>query len=163
MGINTMVLEALPHLKELTSRLRFIHQTGEADHERVAAGHRQAGTQARVEKFIYEMPQAYAESSLLICRSGSSTLAEIAAVGRASVLVPLPTAADNHQEKNARVFSDAGAALLLNQGAGAGERLAQLIRELVADASRIDRMEQAVTSYCRPNAAREIVEGLTHA
>jgi UDP-N-acetylglucosamine--N-acetylmuramyl-(pentapeptide) pyrophosphoryl-undecaprenol N-acetylglucosamine transferase len=161
-GINVMVLDSLPHLGALKSRLRFIHQTGEADFERVLEGHRQAGTNARVEKFIYEMPAAYAESSLLICRAGSSTLAELASVGRAAVLVPLPTASDNHQEKNARVFSDVGAALLLEQGAGGGERLAKLIQQCVADRSQIDRIEQAVTAFCRPDAARDIVETLAH-
>jgi UDP-N-acetylglucosamine--N-acetylmuramyl-(pentapeptide) pyrophosphoryl-undecaprenol N-acetylglucosamine transferase len=163
LGINTMVLEALPHLTDILPRLRFIHQTGEADFERVLDGHRKAATQARVEKFIHEMPEAYAQSSLLICRAGSSTLAEIAAVGRAAVLVPLPTAADNHQETNARVFSDAGSAFLLKQGQGAGEKLAQLVRESVANPSRIDHMEQAVTAFYRPNAARDIVESLRNA
>jgi UDP-N-acetylglucosamine--N-acetylmuramyl-(pentapeptide) pyrophosphoryl-undecaprenol N-acetylglucosamine transferase len=163
LGINTIVLESLPHLRDLRSKLRFIHQTGEADHERVARGHREAGTQARVEKFIHEMPQAYAESSLLICRAGSSTLAEIAAVGRASVLIPLPTASDNHQEKNARVFSDAQAALLLKQGPGAGEELARIVRSLVSEPSRLERMEGAVTAFCKPDAARQIVETLSHA
>jgi len=161
-GINLMVLESLEHLGELKSKLRFIHQTGEADYERVSEGYRKAGVPARVEKFIHEMPQTYAESSLLVCRSGSSTLAEIAAVGRASVLVPLPTASDNHQEKNARVFSDAHAALLLLQGPDGGKRLAELVRSLVADTSRIERIERAVTAFCRPHAAREIVETLAH-
>jgi UDP-N-acetylglucosamine--N-acetylmuramyl-(pentapeptide) pyrophosphoryl-undecaprenol N-acetylglucosamine transferase len=163
-GINSLVLEALPLLQDLKSRLRFIHQTGETDYARVAEGHAKAGSEARVEKFIHEMAQAYAQSSLLICRSGSSTLAEIAAAGRASVLVPLPTAADNHQETNARVFSDAGAAWLLKQGTGAGVQLAQLIRDCVSDASAVGRMEQVVTTFYKPDAAREIVQGLiTHA
>lgn len=159
-GINTMVLESLQHLTEVRGRLRWIHQTGDSDYERVREGYHKAGIEARVEKFIHEMPQAYAESSLLICRSGASTLAEIAAVGRAAVLVPLPTASDNHQEKNARVFSEAGAAVLLLQGGGAGERLAHLVRELIAETGRIDRMESAVIAFYRPDAAREIVETL---
>ena len=163
LGINSLVLEALPLLQDLKPRLRWIHQTGEVDFDRVAEGHRQAGSQARVEKFIYEMPEAYAQSSLLICRSGSSTLAEIAAVGRAAVLVPLPTAADNHQETNARVFSDAGAAFLLKQGVGAGLQLAAIIRQAVLDSSQVDRMEQAVIAFYRPDAARLIVETLNHA
>ena len=94
---------------------KFVHQTWRGGFTSACSeGYRKAGIPARVEKFIHEMPQAYAESSLLICRAGASTLAEIAAVGRASVLVPLPTASDNHQEKNARVFSEVGAAELLS-------------------------------------------------
>ena len=160
MGINTMVIEALPFLTDLKQRLRIIHQTGEFDYERMVEGHQKAGTHARVEKFIHEMAAAYAESSLLICRSDASTLAEIAAVGRAAVLIPLPTASDNHQEKNARVFSDSGAAFLLKQGPGSGAALAKLIREAVENPARIDQIENAVTAFYRPNAARDIVEAL---
>jgi UDP-N-acetylglucosamine--N-acetylmuramyl-(pentapeptide) pyrophosphoryl-undecaprenol N-acetylglucosamine transferase len=163
-GINSLVIEALSELRDLFPRLRFVHQTGEADYGRVAQAYRAVGVadgKARVEKFIYEMPQAYAESSLLVCRSGASTLAEIAAVGRASVLVPLPTAADNHQETNARVFSDAQAAFLLKQGQGAGFELARIVRECMADPARLSRMEQAVTAFCKPDAARDIVERLS--
>jgi UDP-N-acetylglucosamine--N-acetylmuramyl-(pentapeptide) pyrophosphoryl-undecaprenol N-acetylglucosamine transferase len=163
LGVNSMVLAALPFLEDLKGKLRFIHQTGEPDYERVVEGHRKAATHSRVEKFIHEMPAAYAESSLLICRSGSSTMAEIAAVGRASVLVPLPTASDNHQETNARTFSDVGAAFLVPQGSDSGERLAKVIREAVTDPARIDRMEEAVTAFYRPNAARDIVESLKNA
>lgn len=163
MGINSIVLDALPHLRDVLPRVRFIHQTGEADFDRVAEGHGAMATGARVEKFIFEMPEAYAVSSLLICRAGSSTLAEIAAVGRASVLVPLPTATDNHQEKNARVFADTQAAFLLKQGEGAGEQLANLIRALMAEPERLTRMEKAVTAFYRPDAAHQIVENLSHA
>ena len=81
--MNTLVLEALPYLKPLYPHLRFIHQTGEKDFERVKKAHADAGTNARVEKFIYEMAATYESASLLICRAGASTLAEIATVGRA--------------------------------------------------------------------------------
>ncbi|MGZ3709420.1 MAG: undecaprenyldiphospho-muramoylpentapeptide beta-N-acetylglucosaminyltransferase, partial [Bdellovibrionota bacterium] len=123
--MNSLVLEALPLLSDLKSRLRFIHQTGEKDYERVAAGHLAAGYTSRVEKFIYDMPECYAQASLLICRSGSGTMSELAAVGRAAILVPFPFASDNHQEANARVFSDAGAAWLLRQQEAKGEDLAR--------------------------------------
>lgn len=160
MGINTLVLDALSHLEDLKPRLRFIHQTGEKDYQRVLDGHQKAGTQARVEKFIYDMPEAYAAASLLVCRAGSSTLAEIAAAGRASVLVPFPYASDNHQEKNARLFVDAGAARLLVQASANGEDLARIIRELHADTTRIEAMESAVRAFYRPDAASDVVRAL---
>jgi len=161
LGMNTIVIEALGFLPDLKDRLRWIHQTGEADFERVAAAHVKAGfSSSRVEKFIYEMPAAYAQASLLICRAGSSTLSEIAAVGRAAVLFPLPTAADNHQEKNARVFSDVGAAVTLPQRETRGEDLARVIRELVSDSAKIAEMESRVQAFYRPEAARDIVRGL---
>lgn len=158
LGINNLVLEALPILGSDLRRVRFIHQTGEKDFDRVLKGHQEAGSQARVEKFIYDMPAAYAESSLLICRAGSSTLAEVAAVGRASVLVPFPFASDNHQEKNARLFSDRGAARLLVQAEATGADLARLIQEALSDPTELQRMESEVRQFYRPQAAQDIVE-----
>lgn len=159
-GINSLVLDALPHLADLLRRIHFIHQTGERDHERVREGHARAGSHARVEKFIHDMPGAYRDACLVICRSGSSTLSELAAVGRASILVPFPYASDNHQETNARVFADAGAAHLLIQGKARGEELADLIRQAINDPAGTERMGQAVTAFHRPLAACDIVDKL---
>jgi UDP-N-acetylglucosamine--N-acetylmuramyl-(pentapeptide) pyrophosphoryl-undecaprenol N-acetylglucosamine transferase len=161
MGINTLVLESLDHLKSALPRLRFIHQTGERDFERVRDGYAARGVSARVEKFIHDMPEAYAQASLLICRAGSSTLAELAAVGRASILIPFPQAADNHQEVNARVFVDRGAAELLIQGKSTGRDLADLIGRLIADTSRIDAMESAIARLYKPESAQDIVKALS--
>ncbi len=161
-GINTLVLEALEAMGEEGKRVRVIHQTGEKDYDRVAAGYAKLGMQgARVEKFIYEMPQAYAQASLLVCRSGASTLSEIAAIGRASVLVPFPQAADNHQETNARVFSDRGAAVLMKQGETRGADLAALIQDLRSHPQKIHEMEKRAAELHRPGAAERIVEVLS--
>ncbi len=159
-GINTLVLDALASLRDLLPKLRFIHQTGEKDFDRVAEGYRSAEATARVEKFIHDMPDAYAQASLLVCRSGSSTLAEVAAVGRAAILIPFPKASDNHQEKNARVFSDAGAAYLLLQERSTGAELARIFREAIADPANLARMEKVVTAFHRPSAAKDVVRGL---
>ena len=159
-GVNSLVLSALPYLSDLKNKIRFVHQTGEADYERVLEGHRKNETQSRVEKFIYDMPSVYQESSLLICRTGSSTLAEVAAIGRAAILIPLPTASDNHQELNARVYSEANAALCLNQQKATGEDLAKAIRELLVNDGRLRKMEESVTQFYFPNAAQNIVQGL---
>jgi UDP-N-acetylglucosamine--N-acetylmuramyl-(pentapeptide) pyrophosphoryl-undecaprenol N-acetylglucosamine transferase len=159
-GINSLVLAALPHLGDFLARIRFIHQTGEKDFDRVRDGYQKLEIPARVEKFIYDMPAAYSAASLLICRAGSSTLSEIAAVGRAALLIPLPTAADNHQEKNARAFFEAGSASLLRQQEAKGEDLARLIREFILDEKHIVQMEKSVVQFCRPRAAEDVVRGL---
>lgn len=156
-GINTLVLDSLAELGDLKGRLRFIHQTGEKDWQRVVDGYEKAGFTARVEKFIYDMPSAYAEASLLICRAGSSTLAEVAAVGRASVLIPFPYASDNHQEKNARIFVDAGAARLLVQFQSKGSDLARIIREMVEKPSQLEAMEKSAGTFYKPDAAKDVV------
>jgi UDP-N-acetylglucosamine--N-acetylmuramyl-(pentapeptide) pyrophosphoryl-undecaprenol N-acetylglucosamine transferase len=165
MGINSLVIEALAHLTPVRDRLRFIHQTGEKDFARVEAAHRaftaSGSPAARVERFLHDMPECYAQASLLICRAGSSTLSELAAVGRASVLVPFPQASDNHQEKNARIFTDRGAGQLMIQGQATGADLARFILEALADPSRIDAMEREVAKFYRPDSAKEIVEALS--
>jgi UDP-N-acetylglucosamine--N-acetylmuramyl-(pentapeptide) pyrophosphoryl-undecaprenol N-acetylglucosamine transferase len=160
LGINSLVINSLPELVRYGKKIRFIHQTGEQDFERVRKAYEAAGVEARVEKFIHDMAGAYAESSLLICRSGSSTMAEIAAVGRASVLIPFPFASDNHQEKNARVFVDAGAARLLVQKDAKPADLLAIIDELVREPAKVDAMEKSVSHFYRPQAAQSIVSEL---
>ena len=160
-GINTLVLDSLSGLKMRMKELTIVHQTGENDYERVREGYVKAGIQARVEKFIYEMPEMYSNSTLIICRSGSSTLSEIAAVGRASILIPFPQASDNHQENNARVFSDAGAAVLLLQGQTQGEDLAKAIFDFLDHPEKLRTAETRVREFHHPKAAERIVAALS--
>jgi UDP-N-acetylglucosamine--N-acetylmuramyl-(pentapeptide) pyrophosphoryl-undecaprenol N-acetylglucosamine transferase len=166
MGINTLVIDALEHLREASARhglhLRWIHQTGEKDYERVRAAHEKHATGGRVEKFLYDMPECYAQASLLICRAGSSTLSEIATVGRASILIPL-VSADRHQEFNAGLFARSGASEMLLQKQTSGEALASLILALAKDTARIEAMEQSVTQFARPDAVDRILSGLLSA
>lgn len=160
-GINSLVIEALPLLEDIKDKLRLVHQTGERDYDRVCAGYAKANFSGRIEKFIYEMAAAYSDASLVICRSGSSTLSELAAVGRAAVLVPFPFASDNHQEKNARVFSDVGGAFLLLQQGANGLDLARIIRKAYQHPAILDQMEKAAMSFYRPDAASTIVTDLS--
>jgi UDP-N-acetylglucosamine--N-acetylmuramyl-(pentapeptide) pyrophosphoryl-undecaprenol N-acetylglucosamine transferase len=159
-AINSLVLSALPFLMDLKGRLKIVHQTGERDYLRVLEGYQKLEFQFLVERFIDDMPSIYRQSSLLISRAGSSTLSEIAAVGRASILIPLPTAADNHQEVNARVFAENHAAELLVQATATGEGLARLIREFVSHPEKISVMEKKVREYDKPQAAERIVAAL---
>ena len=152
-----------PTFKDLQPKLRFVHQTGERDFDRVRQGYQAAGFEGRIEKFIYDMPAVYAEASLVICRAGSSTLSEIAAVGRPAVLIPFPQAADNHQEVNARVFSEAGAATLFLQPRAyeeGGTDLAQRIRSWLSDPQALREMARKVAGFHKPEAAGEIVASL---
>ncbi|MBY0471226.1 undecaprenyldiphospho-muramoylpentapeptide beta-N-acetylglucosaminyltransferase [bacterium] len=157
-GINTLMLEALPHLKSIQGKLKIIHQTGEKDFERVKAGYASAGVPARVEVFIHDIVDCYSAASLLVCRAGSSTLSEIAAVGRAAILIPFPFAADNHQEKNARKFEEAGAAKVLVQSHSKGEDLAREILEFYRHPERLNPLEKAAQAFYRPNAARDVIQ-----
>jgi len=160
-GINTLVLDSFEYLRDLLPKLRFIHQTGERDFDRVVAGYKRAGIEARVERFIYDMPECYKAASLVVCRAGSSTLGELAAVHRAAILVPFPFASDNHQEKNARLFVDRGAAELMIQGKSNGRELADKIRNHFMNPKNLTEMEDGVSKFHAGNAPFKIVSLLS--
>jgi UDP-N-acetylglucosamine--N-acetylmuramyl-(pentapeptide) pyrophosphoryl-undecaprenol N-acetylglucosamine transferase len=157
-GLNTRVLEALPHLEELRGRLEVLHQTGAADAARVREGYAAAGVKAQVVEFIDDMSGAYARASLVLCRAGATTVAELTICKKASLLVPYPLATDDHQAVNARALVDAGAALMFREAELTGESLARTLRTLAADPEGLRRMERAAGHLGRPEAARELVD-----
>jgi UDP-N-acetylglucosamine--N-acetylmuramyl-(pentapeptide) pyrophosphoryl-undecaprenol N-acetylglucosamine transferase len=157
-GLNMRVIEALPHLHDLRDRLRLVHQTGARDREAVEKGYRAVGFEPDVREFITDMSQAYAEADLVVCRAGATTLAEITVCKKASVLVPFPAAADNHQVLNARSLVDAGAAVMIEERELTGELLAGEIRSILLDPERRERMEVSAGRLGNPQAASEIAE-----
>ncbi len=126
-SINLALLDALDHLGSVKDRLHFIHQTGQTDEAEVQAGYKHKGFSADAQAFIFDMVEQYRKASLIICRSGATTLAEITALGIPSVLVPYPFAAHNHQEHNARALESNGAAQVILDKDVNGERLARII------------------------------------
>ena len=111
-----------------------------------------------MEPFIDAMDREMKAAGLIVCRAGATTLAELAAAGRPAILVPLPTATDDHQRHNALALQDAGAAEVIEQKDLTGERLAERILALAADADRRKRMSAAARRLARPRAADEIVD-----
>ena len=156
-AINVAMVEAAPRLAE-GNRVVITHQTGERDLEFVRDGYRRAGLDARVEPFLFTMDREINDADLVICRAGATTLAELTAAGRPSLLIPLPTAADDHQRLNAEVMRDAGAAEVLAQPELTGDVLAARMLELTADRRRLDAMSAAAKQLARPDAARVIVD-----
>jgi UDP-N-acetylglucosamine--N-acetylmuramyl-(pentapeptide) pyrophosphoryl-undecaprenol N-acetylglucosamine transferase len=151
-------VEAAPRLAANGPHLRLTHQTGERDVEMVRAGYRTAGLDAEVEPYLFDMGVRIAAADLIVCRAGATTLAEITAAGKAAILVPLPTATDDHQRRNAEVLLSAGAAEMLLQADMTGPTLADRVLKLAADADRRARMARAARSLARPDAARVIVD-----
>ena len=111
-AINMAMVEAAPRLAAAASRVAITHQTGERDLEMVRDGYRRAGLEVRVEPFLFAMDREMKAADVIVCRAGATTLAELAACGRASILVPLPTATDDHQRKNAQVLERGGGAVV---------------------------------------------------
>ena len=157
-AINVAMVEAAPQLAAGRPPLRLTHQTGERDVEMVRTAYRQAGVQAEVEPFLYDMGRQLATADLIVCRAGATTLAEIAAAGKPAILIPLPTATDDHQRMNAETVAAAGAAQMLLQRDVTGPVLAGHLLALAGDAERRSRMSAAARSLARPDAARVIVD-----
>ena len=157
-AINMAMVEAAPRLAAHRGGVAITHQTGERDLERVRDGYRQAGLDARVEPFLYEMDREMKAADLIVCRAGATTIAELTAAGKAAVLIPLPTAADDHQRKNAEVLARAGAADLIEQKDLTGGRLADRVLALVGDRGRRVAMAAAARRFAKPDAARVIVD-----
>ena len=157
-AINVAMVEAAPRLATIHGGVAITHQTGERDLERVRSGYERAGVKARVEPYLFAMDREIKGADLVVCRAGATTLAELAAAGRPSVLVPLPTAADDHQRKNAEVFRDGGAAELIEQRTLSGAVLAERVTALVSDRSRLQAMAAAAKTFAKPDAAKVIVD-----
>jgi UDP-N-acetylglucosamine--N-acetylmuramyl-(pentapeptide) pyrophosphoryl-undecaprenol N-acetylglucosamine transferase len=157
-AINVAMVEAAPRLAASGIRLAITHQTGERDLDLVRAAYERAGLAARVEAFIFQIDGEMKAADLVVCRAGATTLAELAASRTASILVPLPTAADDHQRKNAAVFAKAGAAIVIDERELKGEALTSALKELVTDPDRRARMSAAARTLARPDAAARIAD-----
>jgi UDP-N-acetylglucosamine--N-acetylmuramyl-(pentapeptide) pyrophosphoryl-undecaprenol N-acetylglucosamine transferase len=138
--------------------MAITHQTGERDLELVSDGYSRAGLQARVEPFLFAMDTEVKAADLVVCRAGATTLAELTAAGRPAVLIPLPTAADDHQRKNAEVLAAAGAAEIIQQKDLTGSVLAGRITSLIGDPVRLAAMASAARELARPNATMVIAD-----
>ncbi len=158
--LNLAVLAAAPILARRVAGLDLVHQTGPRDLDVVKDGYRQAGLAARVEAFLDPVAREMAMADLVISRAGATTLAELAASGRAAVLVPFAAATDDHQRRNARVLVGAGAAVMVEEAELSGERLAERVAELLGDGTRLSSMAGAMHGFARPDAAGLIVARL---
>ena len=136
----------------------FIHQTGERDYNTVRQAYEDRGVPAELYPFIENVPEAFARADLVISRSGASAVAELAAAGKASILVPFPASAEQHQVENARVLERAGAARLVLQSELTPERLAEEVRVLLESPQRLVEMERAAGKLSRLDAAARIAD-----
>jgi UDP-N-acetylglucosamine--N-acetylmuramyl-(pentapeptide) pyrophosphoryl-undecaprenol N-acetylglucosamine transferase len=166
-AINEAMVAALPKLKQIPGELRIKHQTGAADFEKVKAAYAAAewGEGADVRSYIDNMMADFAEADLVLCRAGATTTAELIAAGKASIMVPFPHAADDHQRKNAEALQSAGASRMILQHELSGERLATEIGRLVQSPQEIDRMEKSSRKLAHGDAAAaavDMIEELGH-
>jgi len=156
--LNEAARAAWPKFREAALPLRLIHQTGPAMYDALAAEFCQTGLAGEISAFIADMPAAFAQADLVVCRSGAGAVSELAAAGKPSVLIPFPFAADDHQLRNAEAFRDAGAAILSLDGDWTGDRLFSLVKDLSADRARLTSMGDAARTFAHPGAARRAAE-----
>jgi UDP-N-acetylglucosamine--N-acetylmuramyl-(pentapeptide) pyrophosphoryl-undecaprenol N-acetylglucosamine transferase len=158
MGINRLVTAASKGWKDLN--LEILHQTGELDFERVKKEYSDFGFEkVRVEKFIYKMAEAFRESHLVICRAGASSLAELAAAGKAALLIPL-VSKDQHQEFNAKEIENLGAGITRLQGSLTPEDLAAIVKNLYTNRKQLADYSKKMALLHHPNAARTIASSI---
>jgi len=155
-AINCAAIDASEAL--LSRGCQIVHQTGTADFLRVQSAYADKKLQVEVRAFIDDMAAVYRRSDLVVCRAGASTLAELAMMGKPSLLVPLPSAADDHQTYNARAYEKAGAALVLPQSELNGARLSREIQSLIADSIRLHTMSEAVKKFADIDAAQKMCD-----
>ncbi len=154
-ALNDVVPQALAMIAP-AQRPQVVHQSGGRHIEALQGNYRAAGVEADCRAFIDDMAKQYAWADIVICRSGALTVAELAAAGVASVLVPFPHAVDDHQTTNARFLSDSGAAVLIQQAELSAEKLAALLQEFTRE--KLLAMAQAARALAKPDATQQVAE-----
>lgn len=161
--INNVVATFFKQLPiDLHGRLSLVHQTGPYDYDRVKEIYGNNLNNCEVHPYLHDMQERYRWADIVISRSGTGTLSELAAVGKPSILIPLPTAADNHQQKNAEVFERAGGAVIIEQKNFDSASLEKQLRLYLGNPELLEKMSSAVRSLHRPKAAQEIAQHLLH-
>lgn len=161
--LNRAARESWPLFRQAAAPLRIIHQTGASEYEAIAAGFRQAGVDGEVTPFIKNIAEAFEIADLVIGRSGAGGVNEIAAAGMASLLVPFPFAADDHQKKNAEMLVAAGAARMVLDHDFSGAKLFHEVEGLRAEPEELRRMKTKVRQFAKPGAAERAAAVLEEA
>ncbi len=151
--LNSAVRESWPLFREADFKVRLIHQTGAEAHAQIAAEFASAGIEGEVVPFINDMPAAFANADIVVSRSGAGAVAELAAAGKPSILVPFPFAADDHQTKNAEVLVRGGAARLVADREMNGRRFFEEVTALARQPGTLESMGAAARKFARPGAA----------
>ena len=159
-ALNETVPGALSHLGLAAGDLRVVHQTGVSMRSEVEARYRELGVAADVVSFIDDIAAAFSRAKLVIARAGATTLAELCAVGRPSILIPFPHASDDHQTKNARALASQGAAFCIAESELSVASLSAAVEQVLGSPSVRRAMATKARAHGRPDAARAIVDDL---
>jgi UDP-N-acetylglucosamine--N-acetylmuramyl-(pentapeptide) pyrophosphoryl-undecaprenol N-acetylglucosamine transferase len=160
--LNHAARDSWPMFRSAGTPVRIIHQTGAAMFDELNQQWKQAGIEGEISAFLADMPAAFAQADLIVCRSGG-TVSEIAAAGKPSVMIPFPFAADQHQLKNAQAFERAGACRMFLDKDWNGARLFEAVTELNANREALAAMGEAARKLAKPGAAKRAADVLEEA
>jgi UDP-N-acetylglucosamine--N-acetylmuramyl-(pentapeptide) pyrophosphoryl-undecaprenol N-acetylglucosamine transferase len=157
-ALNHILRESAAELLQRIPNLKIVHQTGRRDFDDVCKSYDAESINVEVSSFIDDMPQSFADADLIVCRSGASTVAEVAAAGKCALFVPFPGATNDHQLRNAEVLAQEDAALLIPESELSGERFVKEVTELLGDPARMAAMAAKASALAHPDAAAHIAE-----
>ncbi len=160
-ALNQRMPEVARALLDAVPGLTILHQAGARHAETTEAAYAASGAAPdrwKVQAFLEDMPKQFGESDLILARSGASTVAELAASGKPSLLVPFPQAADDHQRKNAEVLVEGGAAVMLLEQDMSATALLEKLSGLLNDRPRLSSMAERARTFAHPRAAVRIAE-----
>jgi len=155
--LNQILPQAVALLQKKALQLSVIHQTGRADYAEVAALYEKLGAPAEVVAFIDDMRGVYTNADLVICRAGALTIAELTSLGKPSILVPYPYAADDHQRANADELVRNDAACMILDADLTPERVSEEIYALISNRSRLETMARAAAALGKPEATSAVM------
>lgn len=156
-ALNDALRNNIDILSKRKNEFQVLHLSGEKDAPALAEAYECSGIRGSVKPFLKEMELAYSAADLVLARAGGTTIAEISALGKPSVLVPFPFATDNHQYANAKEYADAGAAKVLEEKDISAESLQSKVMNLLFNAAELERMSLASEAAGRPQARTVIV------
>jgi UDP-N-acetylglucosamine--N-acetylmuramyl-(pentapeptide) pyrophosphoryl-undecaprenol N-acetylglucosamine transferase len=155
----TIVPDAVGRLPDaLLARLRITQQCRAEDLEQVRQAYADLGVQADLSSFFADVADRITGAHLVIARAGASTIAELAAIGRPSILIPLPSAIDDHQRANALALAEAGGAWMMHQSIVTGADLADFLQPLIADPALLSPLAEAAAGFGRIDATSQLAD-----
>jgi UDP-N-acetylglucosamine--N-acetylmuramyl-(pentapeptide) pyrophosphoryl-undecaprenol N-acetylglucosamine transferase len=161
--LNAAARESWKFFQQSGQDVRIVLQTGAAEHAEIAEAFGKTGLDGEVVPFIRNMPEAFSQADLVVGRAGAGGVNEISAAGMASILVPLPTAADDHQRRNAEALVEAGAARMVLDSEMSGKRIFEEIEALRRDTKQLEQMRDSVRQFARPRAAERAADVMEEA
>lgn len=157
-AVNASFTDATEYLTDIWRNFNVIHQAGAEGYDTVKQSYNRKNLDVELYNFIDDMSKVYKKADLVVCRAGATSIAEITALGIASIMIPYPFASDNHQEVNARYLDDIGASVMLAQDELTGKQLADTVRELYNNPVKLKTMQDKSKEFGRVDAAKEIKE-----